>query len=119
MTDKFEALTRSVKKNLGPLRKNLPEVMKAFGDLGRTAMEAGEISAKGKELIAMALAVAARCDDCIGFHAQALARLGATRQEVFEAIGVAIYMGGGPSAMYAAHAVAAFDESTGTAAGEA
>ena len=54
--------------------------------------------------------MASRCDPCIGFHTQALARLGATRQEVDEALGVATYMGGGPSLMYAASAVAAFDE---------
>jgi alkylhydroperoxidase/carboxymuconolactone decarboxylase family protein YurZ len=51
-----------------------------------------------------------RCDPCIGFHARALVKLGATRQELDEALGVATYMGGGPSLMYAASAVTAFDE---------
>jgi AhpD family alkylhydroperoxidase len=66
---------------------------------------------------ALALSVAARCDPCIGFHAKALARLGATRREVDETLGVAVYMGGGPSLMYAASATAAFDEFAGAAAG--
>jgi len=65
---------------------------------------------KTKELIALALSVASRCDPCIGFHAQTLVKLGATRQEVDETLGVAVYMGGGPSMMYAASAIAAFDE---------
>jgi len=56
--------------------------------------------------------VASHCDPCIGFHAQALAKLGATRQEVDEMLGVAVYMGGGPSLMYAASAITAFDEFT-------
>ena len=54
--------------------------------------------------------MAARCDPCIGFHAQALVKLGATRQELDEMLGVTTYMGGGPSLMYAASAIAAFDE---------
>lgn len=73
-------------------------------------MAPGAIDAKTKELIALASGVAARCDGCIGFHAKALARLGAISQEMNEAMGIAIYMGGGPSAMYAANAVAAFAE---------
>jgi len=58
----------------------------------------------------MAIGVAARCDGCLGFHAKALVRLGATPEEFQEMLGVAIYMGGGPSLMYAAHALEAFEE---------
>lgn len=47
---------------------------------------------------------------CIGFHTQALVKLGVTRQELEEVLGVAIYMGGGPSLMYAADAMVAFDQ---------
>ena len=61
-------------------------------------------------MIAIALSVAVRCDPCIGFHTKALVRLGATRQELDETLAVATYMGGGPSLMYAANAVAAFDQ---------
>ena len=60
---------------------------------------------KTKELIALALGVAAHCDGCIGFHTEALIRLGASRQEVEETLGMAVYMGGGPSLMYAADAL--------------
>jgi AhpD family alkylhydroperoxidase len=70
----------------------------------------GALSEKTKELIALALGVAAHCDGCLGFHVKALARLGATRAEVEEALGVAIYMGGGPALMYAADALAAYEE---------
>jgi AhpD family alkylhydroperoxidase len=93
--------------------------MKAFGELGRAATAPGALDAKTKELIALALGVAARCDPCIGFHTQALAKLGATRQEVDETLGVATYMGGGPSLMYAASAVAAFDEAVAARASAA
>jgi AhpD family alkylhydroperoxidase len=111
-THKYRDLTQAISAGLSTLRASTPDVMKSFGDLGRAATAAGVLDAKTKELIAMALSVAARCEPCIGFHAKALARLGATRQELDETLGVTTYMGGGPSLMYAAHALAAFDEFT-------
>ncbi len=115
----YKHLTTQVSQRLAELRGSTPGVMKAFGDLGRAATAPGSLDAKTKELIALALGVAARCDPCIGFHTQALAKLGATRQEVDETLGVATYMGGGPSLMYAASAVAAFDEAVAARASAA
>ena len=109
-THKYRDLTQSISAGLSTLRASTPEVMKSFNDLGRAATAGGVLDAKTKELLALALSVAARCDPCIGFHAKALAKLGATRQEVDETLGVTTYKGGGPSLMYAANAVAAFDE---------
>ncbi len=106
----FRDLAHSVSSQLASLRKSTPEVMKAFGDLGRAATKDGTLDAKTKELIALALSVAARCDPCIAFHTQTLVKLGTTRQEIDETLGVTTYMGGGPSLMYAASALAAFDE---------
>lgn len=109
-THSYRDLTHSISAGLSTLRTSTPEVMKSFSDLGRAATADGVLGAKTKELIALALSVAARCDPCIGFHAKALVKLGATRQEIDETLGVTTYMGGGPSLMYAANAVAAFDE---------
>lgn len=106
----FHDLTQSISASLATLRAHTPEVMKSFHELGRAATGAGTLDKKTKELIALALSVAARCEPCIGFHMQTLIKLGATRQEVDETLGVATYMGGGPSLMYAARAVAAFEE---------
>lgn len=106
----YRDLTQAVSAGLSTLRTSTPEVMKSFNDLGRSATASGVLDAKTKELIALALSVAARCDPCIGFHAKALVKLGATRQEIDETLGVTTYMGGGPSLMYAAHAIAAFEE---------
>lgn len=108
--DTYRALAQSVSSRIAGLRASTPEVNKAFSELGRAATAPGALDAKTKELIALALSVAARCDPCIAFHSKALVRLGATRQEVDETLGVAVYMGGGPSLMYAASATAAFDE---------
>lgn len=106
----FRQLTQGISADLASLRAGTPDAMRAFNELGRASMADGVLSRKTKELIALALGVAARCDACIGFHVQALVKLGVTRQEVDETLAVATYMGGGPSLMYAAQAVSAFDE---------
>ena len=110
MTNSYKQLIQDVTANLAPLRKGVPQVMKSFGDMGKAAIADGALDAKTKELIALAVGVAARCDGCIAFHTKALVKLGATEAEVHETLGVAIYMGGGPSAMYASNAMAAFNE---------
>ncbi|WP_066570593.1 carboxymuconolactone decarboxylase family protein [Snodgrassella sp. CFCC 13594] len=112
MSKKYTELTREISSQLAIMHKTQPETMKGFSDIGKAAMKSGVLDPKTKELIALAVGVAARCDGCIGFHTKALARLGATTEEVHEALGVAIYMGGGPVAMYAANAVSAFHEFT-------
>ncbi len=109
-TTSYRALTRTISNNLASLRTGVPQVMQGFNALARAAMADGAIDAKTKELIALAIGVATRCDGCIGFHSQALVRLGATQDELNETLGIAVYMGGGPSLMYAANAVAAFEE---------
>jgi AhpD family alkylhydroperoxidase len=112
----YRGLTHQVSAQLVTLRRSTAEAMRAFGELGKAATARGAVDAKTKELIALALGVASRCDPCIAFHAQALVKLGATRQELDEALAVTTYMGGGPSLMYAASAVAAFDEFAAEAA---
>jgi len=91
----YRALTQSVSHQLATLRADIPDVMKGFGDLARAATRDGALNKKTKELIALALGIAAHCDACIGFHVQALVKLGATRAEFEETLGMAIYMGGG------------------------
>ena len=110
MSKSFNDITKHVSKNMAKLRRDIPETSKAFTGLAQAASDDGVLDKKTKELIALALAVGSRCDACIGFHTKALLALGATRAEVAETLGVCIYMGGGPSMMYAAEAIAAFDE---------
>ncbi len=106
----YKELTQSVSKNLATLRADIPDTMKGFSELARAASRDGALDKKTKQPIALVLGVAAHCDACIGFHMQALVRLGATKAEVEEALGMAVYMGGGPSLMYSANAIAAFEE---------
>lgn len=110
MSKSFNDITKRVSKNLAVLGKNIPDTTKAFSGLASSASADGVLDQKQKELIALAIAVSQRCDACIGFHTKALIKLGATREEISETLGVCVYMGGGPSLMYSAEAMAAFDE---------
>ncbi len=92
------------------LRKGDPDAMQAFSALAQAALKPAALDVKTKELISLAIAVAIRCDGCIAFHAQAAVKAGATRDEVLETMGMAVYMGAGPSVMYAAQALEAFDQ---------
>jgi AhpD family alkylhydroperoxidase len=101
----------SQRKNmLGRLTKELSSQMAGFAQLHKSAVSEGALSVKVKELIALAIAVSARCEGCIAFHTHDAIRAGASRQEILEALGVAILMGGGPSAMYACEALEALEQ---------
>lgn len=110
MSTNYQEMTASVSASLAKLRADIPETTRGFSALAQGALKEGVIDRKTKELIAMALSVGARCDPCVGFHAQALVKLGATRAELEEMLGVCVYMGGGPSLMYAAHALQAYEQ---------
>jgi AhpD family alkylhydroperoxidase len=101
-------LVKSLTGDLRELRGGAPEVMKAFSGIAQAALSSKALDGKTKELIALGISVAVRCDDCIAFHVKAAFDQGATREEIAAALGMAIYMGAGPSAMYASHAFKAF-----------
>ncbi len=121
MMSDWKAFLDSLSPGLKALRGGQAEVMTGFSAIAKAALKPGALDGKNKELIALGISVAMRCDDCIGFHVKAAIEKGASREEVLETMGMAIYMGAGPSVMYAAHAVAAFDQLSGartTAAAE-
>lgn len=116
MSKSYRAITTEVSASLAKLRADIPDTTRGFSALAQAASRDGALDKKSKELIAMALSVASRCDPCVGFHAQALVKLGCTRAEFEDMLGMCIYMGGGPSLMYAAQALAAFEEFGGETA---
>ncbi len=92
------------------LKQAVPDVMKGFGALHAAAVEDGVLSRRTKELIALAIGIAVRCDGCITLHVHAALEAGATRQEIEEAVGVAVLMGGGPAAVYGTDTLTALDQ---------
>lgn len=92
------------------LRQAIPEVWAAYADMHRAVVKDGALSASVKELIGLAIAVTRECDGCIAAHARGAARRGASREEVAEALGVAVLLNGGPATVWGPRALAAYDE---------
>ncbi len=110
MTGTFSSRIAETDAYVGQLLQLVPDAVKAYGGLSKTAQVPGALDHKTKELIALAISVATRCDGCIAYHARNSVRAGATRQEIAEMLAVTLQMGGGPSMVHAADALRAFDE---------
>mgnify|MGYP000141485433 CR=1 FL=1 len=105
----WEDFMAKTEADIAAYSKEVPQTVKSFGQMGQAAKADGALSEKTKEFIALGIAIATRCDSCIGFHVRSLVRLGATREELCEALAMATYMGGGPSYAYSAKALSAYD----------
>ncbi|MCZ8180194.1 MAG: carboxymuconolactone decarboxylase family protein [Rhizobium sp.] len=110
MSKDYIAITREISSGIKTLRKDIPDVMQGFSAMAGAATKDGALSKKVKELLALGIAISTRCDGCIGFHTEALIKLGCTKAEFEETLGLAVYMGGGPSLMYAGHAMTAWEQ---------
>lgn len=91
------------------VRAAIPEVLKGFGSLHQATMQNGSLTVIEKELIAIAIGLAVRCENCIYAHIQAAIKAGATREQVLEAAGVAVMMQGGPTYTYLPRVTEALD----------
>ncbi|HWX57149.1 carboxymuconolactone decarboxylase family protein [Bradyrhizobium sp.] len=111
----YEQISNDVRKEALDLYKAVPEVMRSFQGLMGAVSKEGALPVKTKELMALAIAISSKCEGCLVFHVQNAIKHGASREEVAETIAVSIEMGGGPSTVYGAKALAAFDELKGKA----
>lgn len=110
MSKNFAEIAHDVSAGVGLLQRSAPEAMKAFGSLSLAATAGSAIDTRTKELMALAIGIAVHCDGCVAYHTRMAHQHGATREEVAETVALAIYMGGGPAAVYGADALRAFDE---------
>jgi len=110
MDKQYPAYYEQLTGLMGALGKEIPGTMTGFSQLHKQSMTDGALSAKAKELIALAIAITVRCDGCIAYHVHDALQAGATRPEIVEAIGVAILMGGGPSTIYGSEALMALEQ---------
>jgi AhpD family alkylhydroperoxidase len=108
--DHFHQVTDELRAPYRELTEAIPRVMAGYSALHVAAMAEGVLSARMKELIALAISITRECDGCISAHARGAARRGATASEVTEMIGVAISMNGGPGTVWGPRALAAFHE---------
>ncbi len=99
-----------LEERLVQLGQELSGPMSGFARLHKKSIENLALSAKVKELMALAISIAVHCEGCIAYHVHDAVAAGASRQELMEALGVAIMMGGGPALMYAAQAQDAIEQ---------
>ena len=104
----WEKYREQVMAAAGSLGEAHPELMKGFAALDGGAAKTRHLDAKTRELIALAVAVTTRCDGCITVHTKAAVAAGATREELAEALGVAIALNAGAALVYSARAMDAF-----------
>lgn len=110
MVEDWRELIKNMNGAVRELHGASPDVMKVFNEMAAAAHHGTSLDDKTRELIALAVSVAIRCTPCIGYHAKAAIKRGATREAVAETLAMAIYMGAGPSVMYAAKALEAVDQ---------
>ncbi|MCA2015851.1 carboxymuconolactone decarboxylase family protein [Vibrio tritonius] len=113
MEQSYTEFNRHKKQLTAAYEKASPDVMAGFRKLQQAALKEGALDVKQKELIALGIAIAVRCDGCIGAHVAGAIQHGATKQELVETIDIALLMGGGPSIVYGSEAYAAVEELIG------
>lgn len=118
MSKDFAQIANDVITGVGLIRQGAPDAMKAFASLSTAATASNAIDTKTKELMALAIGIAVHCDGCVAYHTKMAKQHGASRQEVLETVALAVYMGGGPAAVYGGDAVRAFDEFSGAGKSE-
>lgn len=96
-------------KGVGDLSKLSPDSVRGYATLSGAGAKTGHLDAKSRELIALATSVSLRCDGCISVHTEAAHRLGATREEIAEALGVAIAINAGAALVYSTRTLDALD----------
>lgn len=104
-TEFYEGWTSSMVK----MKAAAPDVGRGFGAMFGAIMKDGALSARDKELIALAISVTMRCEPCIFSHVEKCLKHGATREQVLEAAGVGVVMQGGPAYTYMPKVVEALD----------
>lgn len=115
MPEYYTKITEELNTRLNALRRHIPRTSSGCHDMRQIdtqidTIEQRVLDKKTRALIALVIGVSTRCNDCIGFHAKALAHLAITEEEVTEALGMAVCMEGEPALIYAAQALFAFCE---------
>ena len=100
---------QQVLSGVGALGKLSPDTVKGYVTLGGAGQKTGRLDAKTRELIALAVAISLRCDGCITVHIEAARKTGATKEEIAEALGVAVSVNAGAALVYSTRTLDAFD----------
>ncbi len=97
------------KQGMGMMNKEASPVMDDFSTFMNSVLRDGAIDTRTKEMIALGMAITARCAYCIGIHVNKALHAGVTHAEIIEICEVAMLMGGGPAMTYIAEVKKALD----------
>ena len=89
-----------------------PDLSTGFGTMFKKLMSEGALTVREKELIALGIAMALRCEPCIYSHVEKCLKSGATREQIIELAGVVVTMQGGPAYVYTPKLLEALDALT-------
>ncbi|TPG08264.1 carboxymuconolactone decarboxylase family protein [Rhodanobacter glycinis] len=99
---------------IGEIGKLSPDTLKGYQTLSGAGEKTGHLDAKTRELISLAVAVTTRCDGCITVHTGEALKHGATREEIAEALGVAVAMNAGAAIVFSARVMDAVNAHSGS-----
>ncbi|MBS2023464.1 MAG: carboxymuconolactone decarboxylase family protein [Deltaproteobacteria bacterium] len=108
----WEAYRKQVAAGVGQIAHTSPEIVRGYRAIFDGAAKIGTLDPKLRELIALAVSVTVRCDGCITTHVDAAVKAGATKEELTEALGVAIAVNAGAALVYSARTMDAFAQRT-------
>jgi AhpD family alkylhydroperoxidase len=97
MANEVKEFFENYRNDAAKMKEQTPDLVNGFGGLFSKVMKEGALSVREKELIALGIGVTQRCAPCIRLHIQKSLEAGATKEQVLEAAGVAVLMGGGPA----------------------
>ncbi len=101
---------QQTRRMMGALGREMQGTMSSFGQLHKESLATGALDTKMKELIALAISTRVQCDTCMTYHVHDALEAGATREEIMDALSVAILMGGAPAVAHAIRAMEAVNQ---------
>lgn len=104
----WNAYRTQVGTGVGEMGKLSPDTVRGYMTLSGAGAKTNHLDEKTRELIALAVAVTLRCDGCITVHADAARKLGITKDEIAEALGVAVNLNAGAALVYTTRTLDAF-----------
>ena len=93
---------------IGKIAQLSPDTVRGYRTLGEAGQKTTHLGEKTRQLIALAVAVTTRCDGCITVHTDAAIKAGASKEEIAEALGVAIALNAGAALVYSARVMDAY-----------
>jgi len=100
---------------IGQIARLSPDTVRGYSTLSAAGSKTNHLDPKTRELIALAVAVTLRCDGCITVHTDAAIKQDASKEEISEALGVAVSINAGAALVYSARVIDAYQSHAGLA----